>query len=147
MRLTHPPAGNLKTLPVRIVSVSASSRSWRRWQAQDRGVRRTLRCLTMDPAVARPAVDDPHPVQFRPLCLFHLVGGTRPGFAVPFHMTPPSCGAASQPPVKSRQTQDDCLCHAILPRRHGALMSASQASSGPAALKRRPRRLGAMGWS
>ena len=80
----------------------------------------------MDPAVARPAVDDPHPLQFRPLCSFHPAGGTRPGFAVPFHTTPPSCEAASQPPVKSRQTRDDCPCHAILPRRHGTLMSVHQ---------------------
>jgi hypothetical protein len=33
-----------------------------------RGFRRMLRCLTMDPAVARLAVGGPRPVQFRPLC-------------------------------------------------------------------------------
>jgi len=34
-----------------------------------RGFRRMLRCLTLDAAVARPAVNGSHPVQFGPLCL------------------------------------------------------------------------------
>jgi len=33
-----------------------------------RGFRHPLRCLVIDTAVARPAVNGPHPVQFRPIC-------------------------------------------------------------------------------
>ena len=43
-----------------------------------------FRCLALDPVVARPAVDGPHPVQLRPLCLFNPAVVTRPGFAAPF---------------------------------------------------------------
>ena len=43
-----------------------------------------LRCLTIDSVVARPGVDGPHPVQFRPLCSFCSAAGTRQGFTAPF---------------------------------------------------------------
>lgn len=43
-----------------------------------------LRCLTIDSVVARPRVDGPHPVQFRPLCSFCSAAGTRQGFTAPF---------------------------------------------------------------
>jgi len=33
-----------------------------------RGFRRPLRYLVIDTSVARPAVNGPHPVQFRPIC-------------------------------------------------------------------------------
>jgi len=46
-----------------------------------------LRCLAIDFVVARPAVDGPHPVQFRPFCSFCLAAGTRPGFTAPFQST------------------------------------------------------------
>ena len=43
-----------------------------------------LRCLTIDSVVARPGVDGPRPVQFRPLCSFCSAAGTRQGFTAPF---------------------------------------------------------------
>lgn len=43
-----------------------------------------LRCLTIESVVARPGVDGPHPVQFRPLCSFCSAAGTRQGFTAPF---------------------------------------------------------------
>jgi hypothetical protein len=43
-----------------------------------------LRCLAIDSVVARPVVDGPQPVQFRPLCLFRPTAGTRLGFTAPF---------------------------------------------------------------
>ena len=47
-----------------------------------------LRCLTIDPMVARPSEGGPSPVQLKPLCLFNLDVGTHPGFAAPFHPNP-----------------------------------------------------------
>ena len=46
-----------------------------------------LRCLTIDPAVARPVVGGTHPVQLRPFCLFRHIGGTRWNFTAPFKST------------------------------------------------------------
>jgi hypothetical protein len=48
---------------------------------------------------ARHAVDGPHPVQFRPICLWHPTGDARSGFSAPFCPMFSSAGAASQPPV------------------------------------------------
>ena len=59
-----------------------------RLHAKYRGFRRMLRYLTLDPAVARPAVGGPRPVHFRPLCLFNPAVGTRRSFAAPFRSDP-----------------------------------------------------------
>ncbi len=54
----------------------------------DRGFRHELRCLAMDPSVARPARDSSRPVQFGPLGYFH------PWLRIsPRAMRPPSCHA------------------------------------------------------
>ena len=49
------------------------------------GFRRPLRYLTINTAVVRPAVDGPHPIQLRPICLWHPTGSTRSSFSAPFH--------------------------------------------------------------
>jgi len=49
-----------------------------------RGFLRSLRCLAIGTAVARPAVDGPHPVQLRPICLCNPTGDARPSFLAPF---------------------------------------------------------------
>lgn len=51
---------------------------------KDRGVRRTLRCLAICSAVARPADDGLHPIQFRPICLRHPTGDARSNSSAPF---------------------------------------------------------------
>ena len=76
-----------------------------RWEmsCKYRGFWRMLRCLTLDPVVAQPAVDGRPPVQLRSLCLFNPAVGTRQRFTIPFHCDPSSREVALQPPVKSQQ--------------------------------------------
>ena len=75
-----------------------------RWEVscKYRGFWRMLRCLTLDPVVAQPAVDGRPPVQLRSLCLFNPAVGTRQRFTIPFHCDPSSREVALQPPVKSQ---------------------------------------------
>jgi hypothetical protein len=61
-----------------------------------------LRCLTIDPMVAQPAVGGPHPVHLRLLCLFNPVVGTRQSFAAPFQSILPSVEMAFQPSVENQ---------------------------------------------
>jgi hypothetical protein len=49
-----------------------------------RGVSRSLRCLAIDTAVARPAVDGLPPAQLGPICLCHPIGDARSSFSAPF---------------------------------------------------------------
>jgi hypothetical protein len=49
-----------------------------------RGVSRSLRCLAIDTAAARPAVDGLHPAQLGPICLCHPIGDARSSFSAPF---------------------------------------------------------------
>lgn len=93
--------------------------------AQDRGVRRMLRCLAIEPAVARRVGDGPRPVQFRPLCLFNPSGGTRTSFTVPFHPDHLLRMGRLQNRRSKASRHVQVIIIIILPRRHGALMSAT----------------------
>ena len=84
----HPPARNIKPCRFRQHLLPDSHPIRERCSAKYRGFCRVVRCLTIDSLVARPVEDGPRPVQFRPLCLFHLTGGTRSGFAAPFPPAP-----------------------------------------------------------
>jgi hypothetical protein len=68
-----------------------------------RGVSRSLRCLAIDTAVARPAVDGPHPAQLRPICLCHPIGDARSSFSAPFRPSLFAGGTAFQPSVEDQQ--------------------------------------------
>ncbi len=68
MHHAHSPVGNIKThriaprLPPRHSVIEGVCSKYR-------GFRRTLRCLTLDPVVARLVESGPRPVRFRLLCL------------------------------------------------------------------------------
>jgi hypothetical protein len=68
-----------------------------------RGVSRSLRCLAIGTAVARPAVDGLHPAQLRPICLCH------PDQRRPIELLGPlppvtlAGGTAFQPSVEDQQ--------------------------------------------
>lgn len=68
MRGAHPSVGNIKTNRIAPHSVHAIP-SLRVGCAKYRGFRSTLRCLTLDPVVARLMGSGPRPVLFRLLCL------------------------------------------------------------------------------
>jgi len=68
-----------------------------------RGVSRSLRCLAIGTAVARPAVDGLHPAQLRPICLCHPISDARSSFSAPFRPSLFAGGTAFQPSVEDQQ--------------------------------------------
>ena len=77
-----------KAKPRRATIPLRSTTTIERSHVKYRGFWRTLRYLTVDPAVARPAVGGPRSVHFGPLCLFNPAVGTRRSFAAPFRSDP-----------------------------------------------------------
>lgn len=57
-----------RTLPPRIAFASLAITIKEAGIDKFRGFHRSLRRLVIDTLVARPAVNGPHPVQFRPIC-------------------------------------------------------------------------------
>jgi hypothetical protein len=68
MRCPHPPDGNIKSNRITPHSLNAIP-LLRGCRIKYRGFPRMLCCLTMNSAVARPAMNGSRPVHFRPLCL------------------------------------------------------------------------------
>jgi len=85
-----------------------------------RGVCRSLRCLAIDTAVARLAVDGLHPAQLRPICLCRPIGDARSSFSVPFRPPLFAGGTAFQPSVEDQQVWEMCYITLHLPRHRGA---------------------------
>jgi hypothetical protein len=86
VRLGASTSSEHKALPVQIAKSLYPISVLESLVAKYRGFRRVLRCLTIDPAVARPTVDGPCPVQFRSLCSFNPAVGTRQSFTTPFRL-------------------------------------------------------------
>src|SRR5437016_4141015 len=68
LRCPQSPEGNIKSNRITPLAFDAIP-LLRGCAAKYRGFPRMLRCLTIDSAVARPAMNGSCPVQFRPLCL------------------------------------------------------------------------------
>ena len=97
-----------------------------------RGFWRTLRCLAIGSAVARPAAEGD--VRYSSVHqLFQSIGGTRQTWVNPFDPGSFPSRAASQRPVESQQAQKVLLSHVFfLLCRHGALKSESHKALGRA---------------
>src|SRR6201996_4003980 len=68
-----------------------------------RGVSRSLRCLAIGTAVARPAVDGLHPAPLRPICLCHPISDARSSFWDPFRPSVFAGGMPFQPLFEAQQ--------------------------------------------
>jgi hypothetical protein len=85
-----------------------------------RGVRCSLCCLAIGTAVARPAADGLHPVQFRPICLCHPIGDARSSFSAPFHLSLSQVGRHRGRRSKISRSGRCVTSYLHLPRRRGA---------------------------
>ena len=81
-----------------------------------RGFGRSLRCLAIGTAVARRAVNGPHPIQLRPICLCRSTGDARSRFSAPFRPPLQQTGRHFSRRSEISKLRRQSLQHDYLPR-------------------------------
>jgi hypothetical protein len=122
-----PSSPDLQTGPDRVTVAPRSHPTKEGSRRKYRGFQRMLRCLTIDPAVARPTRDWLASGTFQAVLLIQPAVGTRSGFTAPFRAdlssTRGGIAAAGQPPAGAHApVYVKCALHGALQIRRGALV-------------------------